>query len=111
MSEEEKMQIIGKIETKPIRFDVFLVEDTSRDGDWGSPHLENVGHIEALVFLSECSYFNFKITEHGNPNNVFIRGSCEKIMLGGNSISLGWADEDKADDIKKMIRCKFLTLK
>lgn len=109
MEESNKNQIIERRKVKEIRFDVFM-DDIGR-GDWGDPVLSNVGYIEACCCLGECSYFSFKVTEHGNSANIFLSGHCHKDMRsaehGDESVSLGWATKEECEKIYKMTRsCK-----
>lgn len=109
MSEEEKNNIIEVRKTKKIRFDVFM-DDRGTDDDWGDPMISNVSYIEACVYLGESSYFSFKVTEHGNPSNVFMSGYCHKDMRsaeqGDESVSLGWATPEQAEQICKTLKNK-----
>ena len=111
MSEEEKNNIVEVKKTKPIRFDVYMDDRGYRSGeDWGDPMISNVGYIEACVYLGESSYFSFKVTEHGNPSNVFMSGYCHQDMRsaeqGDESVSLGWATPEQAEQICKTLKNK-----
>ena len=112
MSEEEKNNIIEVRKTKKIRFDVFM-DDRGTDDDWGDPMISNVSYIEACVYLGESSYFSFKVTEHGNPSNVFMSGYCHKDMRsaeeGDERVSLGWATPEQLEQIYKTLRMRATT--
>lgn len=105
---EEKNNIVEVRKTKEIRFDVYM--DDRGNGDWGDPVLYNVRYIEACTYLGECSYFSFKITEHGNSDNIFLSGYCHQDMRsaeqGDESVSLGWATPEQAEQICKTLRNK-----
>ena len=103
-----KNNIIERRENKPVRFDVYL-NDTG-EKDWGKPMLENVGYIEACTYIGRASYFSFRVTEHGNPKNVFLTGYCNADMRtaeeGDLSVSLGWATKKQAEKILGFLKKK-----
>lgn len=110
MSEERKNMVVEKREINKVRFDVYLMDSYADDDDWGKPMISNIGHIEAVVYLAECAHFGFKITEHGNPNNIFMSGHCHEDMRrherGDASVVLGFATPEQSEQIYKILHEK-----
>lgn len=75
----DRTMTLSKGKGEEHRFDVYL-RDIDNPEEGYTLLLDNVSCRDALRYITSLSGFRYKITRHGNENNVFLEGSAFRGM-------------------------------
>jgi hypothetical protein len=109
---EKPLIFIDKIEK--IEFFDVLVEDIHSAGEKSNHHcLEGSSKLtyhEVWEWISRGGDWSFIVTEHNNPEKVFMRGSAYEDMdaarKGEHQLSLGQVTDAELSDLQKLLHRK-----
>jgi hypothetical protein len=95
------------------RFDILISDPHAGDDYTTIEGTANLTLQEVLDWLSAGGEWSFRVTAHGNPDKIFIRGllgfeSMRDAVAGEALMSLCTANEDEIDELEKKVRARVL---
>jgi hypothetical protein len=116
MNQENKRQIklVSIEEIKPIKLFDILIDDIHSMSDKDSAHTidgtAGLTYHEVLEWISSGGDWYFKVTEHNNPENVFMTGSTYEDMnaarKGESHYHVAEVSEGELSDVRKIFNRK-----
>lgn len=110
----EQFSISYRSKINKIKLFDILVDDIHSMGESSEAHTiegsAGLAYHEVWEWISRGGDWYFKITEHNNPENVFMTGTTYQDMdsarKGEEELSIGSATEAEISDIYKLVRRK-----
>jgi hypothetical protein len=107
-------QLIYKNKIKKIKLFDVLIDDIHSMGEGSKPHTIDgsvgLSYHEVWEWISEGGDWYFVVTEHKNPENVFMRGttysSMNTVRNGEEELVVGHATEAELSDVSKKLQIK-----
>lgn len=105
MNENLKKMITYQNQINKIRFFDILVKDIHKHGDKYETidSSKQLTYHEVWEWISKGGDWNFKVTEHNNPENVFLVGSSYQNMnsarKGTENLVIGHATNEEIEEI------------
>lgn len=111
---KDEIPLIYHDKIKKIKLFDILIEDIHSMGENCEPHTidgsTGLTYHEVWEWISTGGDWYFEVTEHNNPENLFMKGTTYQDMdsarKGEEEILLGHTTEAEISDIHKLIRRK-----
>lgn len=111
---KQRKPVIFIDDAKKIKHFDVLIEDIHSAGSEPNHHTiqgsSKLTYHEVWEWISRGGDWSFIVTEHNNPDNVFMRGSTYEDMdsarKGQHELSVGSATDAEISDIQKTLRMK-----